>query len=222
MQLTGSLPTQLRMATPARSTQLTLMTPIMLALIGGIGDGTACFVTHEILPLGPTLNYLARFGPGLVLGLLMLAWLGQYRVLSANARMAVILKVWLGWSLIVPVLSWSVHQGTGLFWATLAGAAVTGCLAFTAALIPYLNEQWQDRVLVFKWLPLSLLVGLTGSWLFLGIMQQHWLADWPSAAQRILANVLLFTPWTAMMMLLAQRYLCQGDSTPESPERLHS
>ena len=213
MQMTGSMATQPAYITSTNSSFKTFLVPVMLALIGGLGDGTACFITHEILPLGPTANFLARFGPGLVLGAILVVWLQQFHPLASRARLAVVLKVWLGWSLLVPLLSWSSSQGAVLFWTTLAGASVIGCLAFTAALIPYLNDRWQDRVLVMQWLPLSLCVGLAGSWLFLGIMQQHWLADWPGAAQRILANVLLFTPWSAMLMLLSRRYLVPSESS---------
>ncbi len=184
-----------------------IQTSIMLALIGGIGDGTACFVIHELLQLGPTVNYIARFGPGIILGAVMILWLQAHHQLNNRQRWSVLLKVALGWAIIVPLLSWSSQQSAPLFWGSIVGASVLGALAVTAALIPYFNQTWSDRVLLSQWIPLSIITGVAGSLCFVGIMQYGWLQDWPGYSQRILANVLLFTPWTAALLIAARKYV---------------
>ncbi|OZG73196.1 hypothetical protein BTA51_11980 [Hahella sp. CCB-MM4] len=191
-----------------------IQTSIMLALIGGIGDGTACFVIHELMKPGPLINYIARFGPGIILGALMIFWLQAHHQLTSRERISVMFKVTLGWALIVPLLSWSSHQSAPLFWGSIVGASVLGVLAVTAALTPYFNDTWSDRVLLSQWVPLSIVTGVIGSLCFVGIMQFGWLHDWPGYSQRILANVLLFTPWTASLLMAAWKYV-EKEPLPE-------
>ncbi|WLQ17179.1 hypothetical protein O5O45_14760 [Hahella aquimaris] len=183
-----------------------LFSPLVLALSVGVSNGAFCFLIDDAIGRDFTYYHLFRLGPSLMLSLAIIVWIARFHTVSGQGALEICGKIFLGWATALFMGETSMEVSVTLKWAGIAVGALIGGGCVYWAFHPYLKNTPPLHDALVKLTSITLL-GVACVMLLFEVMENDAIHNWPPLMRRLLGNIILFTPWTYIVLICAGGWL---------------